>query len=72
LIKGYKEAANLANHYVNGKGKLLNINADVYKTSRIVQATMGAMKQYIKELSQAKKSFFKFKCNNPASVWHDR
>lgn len=48
---GFKEAADLANHYVNGKGKTLTINAQVYKESVIVKDTMTAMKSYIKDLS---------------------
>jgi len=47
--KGYREAAQLANHYVNGEGQTLRIMSKVYEESRIVQATMSAMKKYIKE-----------------------
>lgn len=63
--KGFKEAANLANHYVNGQGRLLTINAEIYSQSKVVQATMKAMKQHIQDLAAAKKSFTRFKCNNP-------
>ena len=37
--KGFSEAANLANAYVNGNGGRLKISADVYKRSTIVQTT---------------------------------
>jgi len=47
--KGYPEAATLANHYVNGGGKTLNINSGAYSTSVIVKDTMLAMKEYIKD-----------------------
>jgi len=52
---GFKEAATLANHYVNGDGKTLNINSKVYTDSVIVSDTMRALKSYIKELSSRKK-----------------
>jgi len=45
---GYREAAKLANHYVNGEGKSLRINPDLYKKSIIVSDTMDALKGYIK------------------------
>ncbi len=32
--KGLEEAARLANHYVNGKGKSLKINSQVYQNSQ--------------------------------------
>lgn len=63
-FKGYKEAANLANHYVNGDGKLLHINAEVYQNSKIVQETVIAMKKHIVELKSSRKNYSKFKCNN--------
>ena len=46
--KGYKEAAALANHYVNGPGNAQAspyiINSEIYRNSPIVIATMQAMK----------------------------
>ena len=46
--KGLNEAAQLANHYVNGEGNSIanpyKIDATIYKTSKIVIATMNAMK----------------------------
>lgn len=48
-LKGWKEAAQLARHYVHGNGKQLSINPEVYKTSVIVKDTMGLMKIYIAE-----------------------
>jgi hypothetical protein len=64
--KGYKEAAELADHYVNGGGKLLRINPEVYQKSTIVQETMVAMKRYIVELKSSRINYAKIKCNNPA------
>lgn len=53
--RGYKEAAALANHYVNCDGKTLNINSGVYTDSIVVKDSMVALKLYIKELSSQKK-----------------
>ena len=47
-LRKYKEAAKLANHYVNGGGKAIKINASVYKESIIVIDTMSALKAFIK------------------------
>jgi hypothetical protein len=55
--KGYKEAAQLARHYVHGNGKPISINADVYKTSVVVKDTMVLMKKYIAGLIKDKKHF---------------
>lgn len=62
--KGYREAATLANHYVNGKNKTIKINADVYKKSVIVTDTREALKKYIKSLSKMKKPFALIKSSN--------
>lgn len=66
--KGYKEAAQLANHYVNGEGNgkanPFRIDAGVYKTSKIVIATMEAMKKFILEKKGNRKTFFEFRCDN--------
>ncbi|WP_444996087.1 hypothetical protein [Aliikangiella sp. IMCC44359] len=63
--KGYKEAAQLANHYVNGNGKNFMISSEVYEQSLIVQATMSAMKLFISELKSKKYNYSHIKCNNP-------
>ena len=47
--KGMHEAAMNANHYVNGKGKRLKLDSKVYESSVIVQDTMMAIKDYIRE-----------------------
>ncbi|MBL4827437.1 MAG: hypothetical protein JKY66_06945 [Spongiibacteraceae bacterium] len=62
--KGYDEAGKLAEHYVSGDGKLLKINSQVYEDSTIVQATMSAMKVFIKELKKDKKNYTTLKCDN--------
>jgi len=62
---GFDEAAKLANHYVNGKGKILTINSEVYSKSAIVSDAMLAMKGYISELHSNKKPFVELKTNNP-------
>ncbi len=46
-ILGQKEAAMLADNYVNGNGKQKNIDANVYWSSVIVKDTMQAMKAFI-------------------------
>ncbi len=51
---GFEEAATLADHYVNGDGKTLNINPKVYTDSVIVSDAMLALKSHIKELSSRK------------------
>ncbi len=65
---GYKEAAQLANHYVNGVGNNQTnpfiINPEVYKTSKIVIATMDAMKKFILEQKKLKKHFSLLQCDN--------
>lgn len=61
---GYREAAKLANHYVNGGGKSLRINPDVYKKSIIVSDTMAALKGYIKEKSTNNKPIVSIKTSN--------
>lgn len=63
--KGYKEAAKLANHYVNGNGKSIQLNEDVYRNSVIVIDTVNALKRYIKTLSANKKSFLLIKSSDP-------
>ncbi|MCP3931734.1 MAG: hypothetical protein GY705_21875 [Bacteroidetes bacterium] len=55
--KGWKEAAQLARHYVHGNGKPLSINPDVYKTSVIVKDTIALMKKYIAGLTKDKKHY---------------
>jgi len=66
--KGYKEAAQLANHYVNGygngKANPLRIDPEVYQTSKIIIAAMAAMKKFITEKKMDRKTFFEFTCNN--------
>jgi len=66
--KGYKEAAQLANHYVNGIGNTkanpFNLDPEVYKTSKIVIATTTAMKQFIKEQKNKNKPINKIQCDN--------
>ena len=66
--EGYKEAAQLANHYVNGSGNSssnpLLIHPEIYKTSAIIIATMAAMKKYILEKKGKRMTFFDFKCDN--------
>lgn len=63
--KGYREAARLANHYVNGKGKTIKIDEDVYRNSVIVTDTREALKRYIKFLSEKKKAFVFIKSSDP-------
>ncbi len=52
---GYKEAAKLADHYVNGNGKKLKINEDVYRTSVIVNDTCSAIKNYLRARNENNK-----------------
>lgn len=49
VFKGYPEAAQLINHYVNGNGVDLTIDAEVYSTSVIVQAVQAVMKAQIEQ-----------------------
>jgi hypothetical protein len=47
---GYPEAAQLADHYVNGNGEKLQIDGAVYQSSVIVKDTSEAIKDYIRHL----------------------
>jgi len=67
--EGLDEAAKLANHYINNSGNNdksnpLIINADVYKTSKIVIAAMNAMKMHIKDLHSQNKTFLLLNSSN--------
>jgi hypothetical protein len=64
-FQGFREAARLANHYVNGKGKSLRINEYVYKDSVIVKDTVSALKKYIKVQVGEKKYFAFLKTSDP-------
>ena len=48
-VRGFYEAAKLANHYVNGNGVYVRLSPEMYKKSVIVSDTIIAMKAYIKE-----------------------
>lgn len=63
-FKGYKEAAQLASHYVNGNGAEMRVNPQVYQSAPIVQKTMEAMKTFIRELKSKHQNFAMLKCNN--------
>ncbi len=62
---GFHEAAKLANHYVNGEGKTLRINPEVYKQSVIVFDAMVSLKSYIKDKSANNKSIVSIKTSDP-------
>jgi hypothetical protein len=61
---GFKEASELANHYVNGEGKPLTINPQVYKESVIVKDTMSALKSYMKEMVSKRQSISSLKSSD--------
>ena len=63
--QGLKEAAKLANHYVHGAGKRLNIDPEVYKQAPVVQATAEAMKKYLVDLLSKGLSITNLKSSNP-------
>ncbi|HKP60879.1 MAG TPA: hypothetical protein VJV78_29320 [Polyangiales bacterium] len=56
-MKGFDEAAQLANHYVNGGGAKLTINSTVYQSSVIVKDASAAIKDYIRDLLAKKRPF---------------
>jgi len=66
--EGYAEAAQLANYYVNGEGNSkdnpLRLDAELYKTAKIVIAAMTAMKLFIADQKKTKKPFFNIQCDN--------
>jgi hypothetical protein len=64
-VKGMPEAGKLADHYVNGKGKTVQMDATPYQQSVVVQDTMKAMKLYIKELASKNGYFFTLKTDDP-------
>ena len=45
LLKWYPEASRLLRHYLNGNGRPITINSDIYETSAIVKYAMGEMKK---------------------------
>src|SRR5262249_6910653 len=64
-VKGYPEAAQLADHYVNGGGEKLQIDERVYNTSVIVRDTSKAIKDYIRRLINAKANFALVRSSDP-------
>jgi hypothetical protein len=63
-LKGWPEAAQLANHYVHGKAAKLQIKADVYQSSVIVRDAMTAMKDFIRKRIVARKPFSSIRSDN--------
>lgn len=61
---GYKEAATLSNHYVNGDGKMIKIPSEVYTSSVIVRDVSEGIKAFIRELHTQKKTFKIVKSND--------
>jgi len=64
-VKGFPEAAVLADHYVNGKGKNLKIDAQVYQTSVIVKDTSECIKDYVRQLIARKAAFGMMRSSDP-------
>ncbi len=63
-VKSFPEAAELADHYVNGRGLKLEIDAEVYTTSVIVRDAMAAMKDFIRAQSKTGRLFAKLDSNS--------
>lgn len=63
--KGYSEAAQLADHYVNGGGKSLKIDAGVYQSSVVVKDTCEAIKAYVRHLIARKHPFATVRSSDP-------
>jgi hypothetical protein len=55
-IKGYSEAAQLANHYVNGGGQEVRLDSEVYETSLIVTEVTHAMIKHLQNNNKIKDS----------------
>jgi len=66
---GFPEAAQLANHYVNGEGEPKKLDPDVYKTSVIVQDVMAAIKNYIRDSFPNDKRIFIMKSSSPSFLF---
>lgn len=62
---GYRAAAKLADHYVNGNGKTIRIDENVYKDSVIVKDTIDALKKYISLQAFNNKTFMFLTTNDP-------
>ncbi|MET1256646.1 hypothetical protein [Aliikangiella maris] len=62
---GFYEAATLANHYVNGNGNPVSLNATLYKNSIIVKDTANAMRKYMLQLKSSGKNFTFIKSSDP-------
>jgi hypothetical protein len=69
-VKGYPEAAELIDHYVDGKGAKLQIDETVYQTSVIVQDTSEAIKHYIRQQIAQRAISRWFALPTPASFTH--
>ncbi len=63
---GYKEAATLANHYVNGGGHSIKLPSDMYSSSIIVKDVCLGIKTFIKELYDKKKPYQIIRSNDAA------
>jgi hypothetical protein len=64
-VKGYPEAAELIDHYVDGKGAKLQIDETVYQTSVIVQDTSEAIKDYIRQQIAQRANFAMVRSSDP-------
>ena len=60
-FKRMHEAAQLANHYIHGKGVAVKMDSKPYENSVVVQDTIEAMKSYIRELANNNEYFFTLK-----------
>jgi hypothetical protein len=67
--KGWPEAAQLADHYVHGKGKPLEINSEPYRTAVIVVDTCAALKEFIGMQLKARKDVSALRSTDPGFAY---
>ena len=69
--RGFPEAAQLANHYVNGEGKPVKLYPEIYKSSVIVKDVMAAIKNYIRDNFPENNHILIMKSSSPKFLFSD-
>jgi hypothetical protein len=67
--KRLPEAAALANHYVNGKGKPLKVDEEVYRSSVIVRDTCVALKAHVRKQLAGRRDIGMVRSSDPGFIY---
>jgi len=67
---GYSEAGIFLQHYLDGSGTRMKIDAAMYQTSVIVKDTSEAIKDYVRDQIAKKVNLLIVRTTDPASVLH--